>query len=55
MIDPTEKLNSIGNSMKNFGDDLKNLWSGDLDTVKDGISGIIPGIYQNKPRLLQEI
>jgi hypothetical protein len=37
IIDHTEKLNSICNSMKSFGDDLKNFGSGILDDVKDGI------------------
>jgi hypothetical protein len=43
IINPTEKLNSIGNSVKGFGDTLKNFGSGVLDDVKDGIGGLIPG------------
>jgi hypothetical protein len=44
MIDPTEKLNSIDNSMKGFEEDLKNFGSGVYDKVKNGIDNVIPRI-----------
>jgi hypothetical protein len=34
-INPTEKLNSIGNSIKSFGDGIKGTTSGAVDAVKD--------------------
>jgi hypothetical protein len=43
-IDSTEKLNSIGNSMKGSGEDLKVFASETFGKVKDGPGGILNDI-----------
>jgi phage-related protein len=44
MIDPTERLKSIGNSISDCGSDLKNFGSNVFDDVKDRIGNYIPDI-----------
>jgi hypothetical protein len=43
-IDPTEKLSSFENSMKGFGEELKNFASRAVDKVKDTAGEIFDDI-----------
>jgi hypothetical protein len=57
-IDPIEKLNSIGNSMKDFDEDLRDFASGTFDTAKETAGSLIDdlgdttGLWESKNYLI---
>jgi hypothetical protein len=41
-IDPTEKLNSFGNTLQGFASNAKDAAGGVVDDIVDGIGGLLP-------------